>query len=1007
MWLHGSQIGASRTHVAWFALAAAMLLLGQDAVAAPGQIDRARALLLGGKYAESAEIFAASLDATSLDANLEEAQAASAPTATAALGLARCMAARGKNAAARRVLKDSLEKLKYADHEKASIHAELAMLALRHGDHAAADEHAKTALGLDPDQLLARLLRAELLRLAGKIDEAHRAYAWLVKYHNNEQNDTFGHVESLRWIGLAAARLAEWNHNAADFKFLVNDLYPAAIKVDSNYWPAHYERGRLFLQKHNRADAARAFSAALAINPRAAEVHAAEARLALLNRDVKTASAKAHMALEINPRLLAAWHVKADLLWANFDVRGARKLLAEKILPLNTRNEQTLGRLAACHIMLAKKSDLAANSAGISAGISTGENKPLAQIIKDVETRNPRAADFYFQLGSWLDDRHKFPAARRYYLEAQKLIPRKTGPAAALGMLDMRAGRESEAKRLLTAAAKADPFNVRTANTLELFEVIDSLHTDACDEYVLRYDAQSDELLGRYAKAYLAEIYPSLCKQFGYRAPQPPLVEIFNAARGQNGHQWFGVRMTGLPYVGTVAACSGRVVAMTSPGDPSIAKKFNWARVLKHELIHVVTLQQTDFNIPHWFTEGLAVRGEDHPRPHDWNVLLCRRHKRGKLYTLDTINFGFTRPGSGADWTMAYCQAELYVDYIIAQHGQDAIAGLLQAYAANRSTGQAIEDVLSVSQEQFEAGFLNYVKDIAKQVSGLPGSEPLPPLEELQKRHRATQSGDKPPNVDLTAQLALAYLRRGMKTEAIEMAAEVNATDPKHPLGAYVLARLALGVSRTAAAEHLLQNALNSEQPHPLVLELLAKLKIEAKLYEPAAKLYRLGHRHEPHNPHWLRRLARVYLLTKNEPKLTESLSLLAQIDVDDDTIRTKLAMLAIEQQDYATATRWAREAIYIDVLNPAAHKAFAEALAGRHNYQMAIDEFETAIKLDPADLSLRFELVDTCLKTENITKARKVLDELLKVDPDDPAAIQLRESLDEETVREEEEEQQ
>ena len=984
-----NKIGASRTHPTWIVLVVAVFFLGQNALAASESIDTARRLLLGGKYAEAAEMFSECLGDNPQDAKV----------ASATLGLARCMAAEGKNAQARRVLKDSLAKLKDADREKARIHAELALLAIRQGDHATATANVQTAIGLDADQLLARLLHADLLRLSGRIDQAHRAYAWLVEYHNNEQNDTFGDVESLQWIGLAAARLAEWNRNADDFKFLVNDLYPAAIKVDKDYWPAHYERGRVFLAKYNRADAARAFWAALAVNPRAAEVHAAVARLALLERDVKKARASADIALEINPRLLAAWHVRADLLWANFDVQGARKLLTEKILPLNPRDEETLARLAACHVMLGPMSDSTANSTG-----NKNENN-LSQIIQEVEGRNPRAADFYFQLGRWLDNRHKFPAARRYYLKSQKLMPRKTGPAAALGMIDMRFGRENEAKRLLTAAAAADPFNVRIANTLELFEVIDSLETAACDDYVLRYDVGRDKLLGRYVKQYLGEIYPRLCKQFGYRPPRPPLVEIFNTARGQSGHKWFGVRMTGLPYVGTVAACSGGVVAMTSPGDQSIANKFNWARVLKHELIHVVTLQQTNFNIPHWFTEGLAVRGEDHPRPHEWNVLLCRRVKDDKLFTLDTINFGFTRPGSGADWTMAYCQAELYVDFIIEKYGQRAIAELLDAYAANRSTPQAIEDVLGVSQEQFEAGFLRYVKGVAKRVAGLPGSEPLPPLQELQKRYRRhqaeNQAGHKPLDADLAAQLALAYLRRGMKTEATRLAAKVNAARPKHPLGAYVLARLALGVSRTDAAEYLLHGALDTEEPHSLVLELLGELKTKAESYEAAAKLYRLGHRHEPHNPSWLRRLVEVYQLAKNDTKLAESLTQLAQLDADDDAVRTKLATLAINRQDYAVATRWAREAIYIDVLNPTAHKAFAEALAGRHNYQTAIDEFSAAIDLDPTDLSLRLELADTCRKNGNITKARQVLDELLDIQPDDAAAILLRQSLNDETEKE------
>ena len=60
--------------------------------------------------------------------------------------------------------------------------------------------------------------------------------------------------------------------------------------------------------------------------------------------------------------------------------------------------------------------------------------------------------------------------------------------------------------------------------------------------------------------------------------------------------------MVGLPFIGTVGACAGKMVALTSPGE--LAEKYNWARVLRHEFMHVLNLQQTDFNIPHWFTEG-------------------------------------------------------------------------------------------------------------------------------------------------------------------------------------------------------------------------------------------------------------------------------------------------------------------------------------------------------------------------------------------------------------------
>ena len=81
---------------------------------------------------------------------------------------------------------------------------------------------------LDANQLLARWLRGELHRVAGRLDEAEAAYRWLVDYYNaNDVND----AESLRWIGLAAAHYARWNRLSDQFSFLVNELYPDAAEA--------------------------------------------------------------------------------------------------------------------------------------------------------------------------------------------------------------------------------------------------------------------------------------------------------------------------------------------------------------------------------------------------------------------------------------------------------------------------------------------------------------------------------------------------------------------------------------------------------------------------------------------------------------------------------------------------------------------------------------------------------------------------------------------------------
>ena len=196
---------------------------------------------------------------------------------------------------------------------------------------------------------MALYILAELARTSGRLDEAERDYHRLIEFYNSHDVKK---AESLRWIGRAAAQYARWNRLSDQFDFLVNDLFPAAMKLDPDYWPAHFEAGLLFMEKYNRADAAKEFQAALEINPRAAEVHVALAELAMEDFQLDQAEASLRRAMEINPRLPAAWRLRADVAWLNDQTGEALRLLREKLLPLNPVDEATLARIAACYLVL-------------------------------------------------------------------------------------------------------------------------------------------------------------------------------------------------------------------------------------------------------------------------------------------------------------------------------------------------------------------------------------------------------------------------------------------------------------------------------------------------------------------------------------------------------------------------------------------------------------------------------------------------------------------------------
>lgn len=904
---------------------------------AKSELAEARTLLLRGKYAEAQEKY--------------EAAAKDDPIG-AVIGKARCLRAVGKQTEALELL----TKLAGDDAKSAAVQAEILEIKLEQGKFTATD--ADAALKLDPKSRRARWVRAESFRLLGKMDEADAAYNWFVDDYN--ATDTFPDPDDIRFIGLGAAQYARWNRLSDQFEFLVNELYPSALEVDKNYWPAHYEAGLLFLEKYNESDAAKEFKAALAINPSAAEVHAAIAKLALQNFNLADARRSVERALEINPNLLAAHWAAADIHMANYEAADAAAKL-EAALKLNPVSEETLGRLAAAYAVVDGWSDAAEKS------------DRFKRIIEQVEQRNPHAGEFYFALAQAFDALRRYPAAADYFRKAVEKMPQLTTARGELGLMCMRLGDEPEAKKLLDESFEIDPFNVRVKNMRKVLDVLDDYAVIETKHFVIKFDRGHDQLLAEYAARYLEnDVFPELCKKYGFEPEGKSLFEIFNRSRNTRGHGWFSARMVGLPFVGTVGACAGKMVAMASPND--MPEKFNWARVLKHEFVHVLNLQQSRFNIPHWYTEALAVESEGYPRSEVWNRLLAERVPKGDLFNLDTINIGFVRPKSSLDWQMAYCQAQLYAQYMLKTYGDDALAKMLAAYRDNLDTKAALKRSFDVEQSKFEAGYLDYVKNIAQGLSTVAPTSEMK-FSELVKAHK-----DDADDLEIAAKLAAAYLARDDVEKAKPLAEKVLKEEPKNQRAAFVMARLRLKGGLEEEAEKLLNEALDRKDPNPELLSLLASLTAKAGRNDEAESLYKLGAEKFPHDSKWKKALARVYLVGKDVKKLTPALEELALADADDGTIRKKLAQLALEREDFPAARRWSVEALHCDVLDVESHRMAAAACVGLKDDAAAIVEYEAAVTLKADDAELWAGMLAAAKrskKPDTVARATKMLKQL------------------------------
>ena len=898
------------------------------------------------------------------------------------LALARCeaLSAKGQRDDVETVLTAAIK----LDGKSAPLHAELARQYFERGRWKEAEAEVDTAIKLDSDQLLARLVQADLWAERGELKLADDGYRWFVRYYNRRQPHD---ATALLYVCRGAAQYARWHSVSQIFDFCVNTLCPDAFKADKQCWQARQLAGQLLLEKYNKAQGQPELKAALAINPRATAVLVALAQAAVKDYDWDEVEARAQQGLDVSPKLPAALRALAEakLYFREFD--AAEKLLTDA-LSVNSVDQETLALMATLRLMQDGWPDLDRLKRLVShldhiADLKLESPTRFEQIVLDVAARNPKPGYFLTTLGEQVDRFRQHAIAEPLFKQAILLMPQLSESKTALGQLYMQTGRMDDAKKLLDEAFKADPYHVRVSNMRKVLKVLDDYETITTEHFVIRADGKLDKLLARYMAEYLEEVYPELTTLFGFEPEQRTQIELYNTAKGLSAHQWFSARMVGLPWVQTIGASTGVIIALTSPS--SLEEPLNWARVMKHEFVHILTLQQTNFNIPHWYTEALAVRSEGYPRPVAWNKLLLERVPKGEIKNLDNLSMGFIRAGNQANWNFAYCQSVLYAEYMVQRFGEPSLAKLLDAYRRNRTTDQAIPEVFGVDKEDFEKGYRDYLNKVVADIRKSDDDEPELRPNQIEKNY---EKNKKDPQA--AAQYAQLLLFIKKRDEARKIADEALNTEPKNPVAAFVVGALLLRDDKPRDAIRVLEPALDSEHPNRRVLELLLRTRLKLRESKEAFELCELGKKHFPYNSDWWKGTAAAAKLSGDTEKRRDALKTLTHIESDDPAPRKALAEMALADHNFEDALKYARMTLHIDVLDADVHRLLGTALAGLKQYPRAILEYETALDLKPADTDLQLGLAETLLAAGRKPDARKLIDKVLAKDSDNEAAKKL-----------------
>ncbi len=567
---------------------------------------------------------------------------------------------------------------------------------LGRGDFAAA-----LAMVADDPSLRGLAIRIECLEHLGRGDEADAAIAALPPRSAAAGNDAAALVDAAKVIAFQGRFEGD---SARSHPLAMSLLARARGEIDRLHWPALLLEAELLLEKDNPEEAEAALRGALAFNPRSAAVWNLIGRAAVERFDFAGVERAAERLRAIDPSHPAADRLEARM-WLVRGDPAAAEALVEGVLAANSAD---LDALALRPAIEAARYDFEA----------------MQRRLAELDARLPRQAIGWLEAGRQLAMDRQYPEAADALAEASRRRPRWAAPRIELAMLEMQSGRDALALSALEEAAALDPFNRRAANALTLLREIAGYRRIRTEFFEIRHREGIDEILAEMMPAALDAMHREVAARFRHEPPAPTVIEILP------DHPTFAVRITGMPWIHTVAACTGPVIAMEVPRRGSRRKHlgvFDWLEVLRHEYAHTITLSQTRNRIPHWLTEAAATSVETTPRDYPTSELLARSLLGEGLLPLAEIDWAFVRPKRPTDRGLAYAQGRWMVEYLDEAFGDEALVSLLERFREGRSEAEAFEAVLGMPPVEFERRFLDWARSEVRAW----GLDPVPSVADL------------------------------------------------------------------------------------------------------------------------------------------------------------------------------------------------------------------------------------------------------------------------------------
>lgn len=586
-----------------------------------------------------------------------------------------------------------------ADADAGVVHRAEALVRLGRADEAIA------VLADAPEDAPTLAARAAALEALGRLDEAVAIAGRAITLADDGDMD-----DGLAAVAAMRTRLAAGGGEPRDFETMLERLAALRDRVDRLDPRPRILEGRLLVERGNLEEGVPALHEALALDPRRAEVWAMLGRLSTRRFDFDGGD-RASVTLDRLARVPGDDGASIDA--AIVRARGALM-----------RNDPDLSAELldeALSVAPRHPEALALRAATAAVGYDHDDETDWMARLEAVE---PGGARGWHEVGAALSFDRQYPAAAEALNAAIERRPRWAEPHVDLGLLEMQAARDDLARKALQTATELDPYHKGAAFSLFLLEELDGFESIESEHFVLKFRPGADEVVASGMLGPLEATHADLAARFRHEPDRKTVIELMP------DHQFFAVRITGMPRIHTIAACTGPLIAIEVPKEGMGRKHlglFDWLRVLRHEYAHTITLSQTRNRIPHWLTEAAATSIEQVPRTYEHCGELAARRRAGSLFDLDEINLAFIRPKRPTDRSMAYQQGAWMVEFMNERWGDQALVDLMSLYFEGVQEKDAIPQALGISRDEFLAAFLDWA---GVQVAAW-GLDPQPSIDEL------------------------------------------------------------------------------------------------------------------------------------------------------------------------------------------------------------------------------------------------------------------------------------